>query len=93
MQGLTKFINGEVMLFYTPHICYMSSLSVSFICRMWIQSTANALNTTEVLPALLTVVELMSLMCCEMSGTVSLKSLLQDDVSETVSNSLIITIN
>ena len=51
---------------------------------------ADASTTSEDLPVPLTVVELMShLTCCQMSGTASLKSLVQDIISGTVSNSLI----
>ena len=69
----------------------MSSLSVSFICSVSIQSTTDAPTTSEDLPPPLTIVKLMShLTCCQMSSTASLKSFIQDIISGTVSNSLIV---
>ena len=55
---------------------------------------ADASTTSEDLPVPLTVVELMShLTCCQMSSTASLKSFIQDIISGTVSNSLIVMNN
>ena len=72
----------------------MSSLSVSFIYSVSIQSTTDAPTTSEDLPPLLTIVDLMNhLTCCEMSSTASLKCYIQDIISGTVSNSLIVMNN
>ena len=55
---------------------------------------SDAPTTSEDLPLPLTVVELMSrLTCCQVSDTASLKSLVQDIISGTVSNSLIAIMN
>ena len=52
---------------------------------------ANAPTTSEDIPPPLTIVDLMNhLTCCQMSSTASLKSFIQDIISGTVSNSLIV---
>ena len=55
---------------------------------------ADAPTTSEDLPPPLTIVDLMNhLTCCQMSSTASLKSFIQDIISGTVSNSLIVMNN
>ena len=69
----------------------MSSQFVDTFVVSQSSQPADAPTTSEVLPVPLTVVELMNrLTCCQMFVTAILKSLVQDIILGTVSNSLIV---
>ena len=64
----------------------MSAICLYYLFHLFVVSQSSQPTTSEVLPVPLTVVELMScLTCCQMSGAASLKSLVQDINSGTVS--------
>ena len=76
----------------------MSTVCLHYLFHLFVVSQssqpADAPTTSEVLPVPLTVVELMNhLICCQMFVTAILKSLVQDIISGTVSNSLIVMNN
>ena len=75
----------------------MSTICFHYLFHLFVVSQssqpADAPTTSEVLPVPLTVVELMNrLTCCQMFVTAILKCLVQD-ISGTVSNSLIVMKN